>query len=73
MRNVKQLLVSVWRFYRDGFRNMTWGRTLWLVIIIKLFIIFVVLRIFFFHPALSGMNDKEKQERVGENLINQIK
>ncbi len=70
---VIHFLVSVWQFYRDGFRNMTWGRTLWFVIIIKLFIIFVVLRIFFFHPALSGMNDKEKQNKVGENLIQQIK
>ncbi|WP_394370817.1 DUF4492 domain-containing protein [Prevotella herbatica] len=52
---------------------MTWGRTLWLVIIIKLFIIFVVLRMFFFHPALSGMSDKEKQNKVGENLIDNIK
>lgn len=66
-------LVSVWQFYRDGFRNMTWGRTLWLVIIIKLFVIFVVLRLFFFHPALSGMSNTEKQNKVGENLIQQIK
>ena len=70
---VIHILNSVWQFYRDGFRNMTWGRTLWLVIIIKLFIIFVVLRIFFFHPALSGMSDKEKQNKVGENLIEKIK
>ncbi len=70
---VIHMLTSVWRFYRDGFRNMTWGRTLWLVIIIKLFIIFVVLRLFFFHPALSGMSDKEKQNKVVENLIEKIK
>ena len=70
---VIHMLTSVWRFYRDGFRNMTWGRTLWLVIIIKLFIIFVVLRLFFFHPVLSGMSDKEKQNKVGENLIEKIK
>ena len=24
--------VNIWRFYRDGFRNMTWGRVLWLTI-----------------------------------------
>ena len=49
---------------------MTWGRTLWLLVIIKLFIIFVVLRIFFFKPALSGLSTTEKQETVAERIIN---
>ena len=34
--------------YYDGFREMTLGKTLWLVILIKLFIIFFVLKLFFF-------------------------
>ena len=34
--------------YYDGFRQMTLGRTLWLIIGIKLFIIFAVLKVFFF-------------------------
>lgn len=34
--------------YYDGFRHMTLGKTLWTVIIIKLFIIFFVLKLFFF-------------------------
>ncbi len=40
-----------WRtvdLYVDGFRSMTLGRTLWLIILIKLFIMFAILRIFFF-------------------------
>ena len=40
--------VSVWHLYYDGFRSMTVGRTLWAVILIKLFIIFAVLKLFFF-------------------------
>lgn len=48
MHRLVNLFVSVWRFYVDGFRQMTLGRTLWLVILIKLFIIFVVLKLFFF-------------------------
>ncbi|MBF1484297.1 MAG: DUF4492 domain-containing protein, partial [Prevotella pallens] len=32
----------------DGFRSMTLGKTLWLVILIKLFIMFFVLKLFFF-------------------------
>ena len=38
--------------YYDGFRNMTLGRTLWLVIAIKLFIMFAVLKVFFFPTFL---------------------
>ena len=38
----------IFDLYADGFRNMTLGRTLWAVIIIKLFIIFAVLKLFFF-------------------------
>ena len=34
--------------YYDGFKSMTIGRTLWLVIAIKVFIIFAVLKVFFF-------------------------
>lgn len=47
---------------------MTVGKTLWTIILIKLFIMFAVLRIFFFQPALSG-TDKEKADKVRENLI----
>lgn len=48
---------------------MTWGRTLWLIIIIKLCVIFLVLRLFFFQPALSGQSDDQKAETVSGNLI----
>ncbi|MBQ6653702.1 MAG: DUF4492 domain-containing protein [Prevotella sp.] len=33
--------------YADGFRSMTLGKTLWAVILVKLFVIFAVLRVFF--------------------------
>ena len=39
----KNIIYKVYRFYRDGFRSMTIGRTLWTVIIIKLIVIFAVL------------------------------
>lgn len=39
------------RFYVDGFKNMTWGKELWLLIIIKLVIMFCILRLFFFQPV----------------------
>ena len=46
--NKRGFLYRVFDLYYDGFRHMKLGRTLWAVILIKLFIIFVVLKIFFF-------------------------
>lgn len=43
--------------YYDGFRQMTLGRTLWLIILIKLFVIFAVLKLFFF-PDFIGTRAK---------------
>ena len=59
----------IWRFYRDGFRSMTLGRTLWVVILIKLFIMFFILKLFFFPPFLKGKSTEEKEDYVGNELI----
>jgi hypothetical protein len=48
---------------------MTWGRELWLLILLKVIILFVLLRGFFFHPVLEGKSDEEKMEHVGVQLI----
>jgi len=58
-------------FYRDGFRGMTVGKTLWILILIKLFIIFAVLRIFFFPNYLNSNyhNDQNKANHVRQELI----
>ena len=47
--------------YVDGFRHMTIGRTLWAVIIVKLIIIFGVLKLFFF-PNYIGTHAEKGQE-----------
>ena len=46
--NKQNFLYRVFDLYYEGFRNMRLGKTLWLVILVKLFIIFVVLKLFFF-------------------------
>ena len=43
----------VFDLYYDGFRHMTLGKTLWAIILIKLFVIFVVLKLFFFPDFLK--------------------
>jgi len=57
-------------FYIDGFCSMTVGKTLWLIIGIKLFIMFVVLKMFFFPNYLKSNfdNDSERSEYVIERL-----
>ncbi|MBQ8646085.1 MAG: DUF4492 domain-containing protein [Bacteroidales bacterium] len=63
---------AVWEFYRDGFRQMTWGRPLWALIILKVIILFLVLRMFFFKPAMAGMTDQQRSEQVGTHLIESV-
>lgn len=59
-------------FYYEGFKSMTLGKTLWALIIIKLFIMFVVLKLFFFPNILQKnfKTDKERSEHVIEQLTN---
>lgn len=54
VRRAGAVVRGVYRFYADGFRGMTLGRTLWAVIIIKLIIIFAVLKVFFFPDFLKA-------------------
>ncbi|WP_394700354.1 DUF4492 domain-containing protein [uncultured Bacteroides sp.] len=66
-----KILLRIWHFYVEGFRSMTLGRTLWLIILIKLFIMFFVLKLFFFPDFLSNhSSDDSKEEYVSNELIN---
>lgn len=63
----------MWRFYADGFRNMSgWGKQVWIIILIKLFIMFVILKLFFFPDILKTNFDTDEQRsgEVLENLTN---
>ncbi|MCM1300215.1 MAG: DUF4492 domain-containing protein [Bacteroides cellulosilyticus] len=57
------------RFYAEGFRSMTVGRTLWIIILIKLFLIFAVLKLFFFPDLLAGKNEEQRATCVLEELV----
>ncbi len=56
---------------RDGFRSMPLGRTLWFVVLLKLFIMFAVLRAFFFPNFLNSNFDTEREKSVyvGNELV----
>lgn len=63
------VLRKIAMFYYDGFRSMTVGRTLWAVILIKLAIMFLILKIFFFPATLRGMDESQKADFVSRELI----
>jgi hypothetical protein len=64
------LIYKVYRFYADGFRQMTLGKTLWTIIIVKLIIIFAVLKVFFFPDFLKqNAVDGDKASYVSNELI----
>ncbi len=50
---------------------MQLGRTLWAIILIKLFVMFAILKLFFFPSFLQG-SDEEKSEHVSNELIERI-
>ena len=61
----------IWKLYYEGFRSMTLGRTLWLVILVKLFVIFVVLKVFFFPDYIKEHANKgQEAEFVSKQLLN---
>jgi len=73
MKNIFPLLNSLFRFYYEGFSNMSvWGRKVWIIIIIKLFIMFAILKLFFFPDFLQKNydNDKQRSEYILDQLIN---
>ena len=62
-------IAAIADLYIDGFRNMTWGRQLWWLILLKLVILFLVLRLFFFQPVLAGKTEVQRSDFVGQQLI----
>jgi len=63
------LLRRIWLFYYEGFRSMTLGKTLWAIILIKLFIRFFILKLFFFKDALS---EYETDNDKSQHIINEL-
>ena len=56
--------------YYDGFRNMKLGRTLWAIILIKLVVIFVILKLFFFPNFIKQHAEKgEESEFVATEIL----
>ncbi|ECL3065922.1 DUF4492 domain-containing protein [Campylobacter jejuni] len=61
---------QIFNFYKEGFKNLTLGKTLWKIIFIKLFVMFVILKLFVFDINFNSIfkSDKEKSTFVLKNL-----
>ena len=67
----KGLLFQIFHLYYDGFRKMTLGKTLWTIILIKLAIIFLVLKLFFFSDFINtNSKNGDKAGFVSKEILN---
>jgi hypothetical protein len=70
MGNIRSLS-GFFAMYVEGFKRMTWGKPLWVLIFIKVFLLFAVLKVFFFHDVLNSRfeTEEEKSEFVFNELM----
>ncbi len=61
---------KVYRFYRDGFASMRLGKKLWTIVAIKVFILFAVVKYFFFPDILYTRfhSDRERSDYMLRQL-----
>jgi len=66
----KNLVLNIIVFYLQGFKSMRLGRTLWVIILLKLFILFGVVRLFFLPDYLDSRfaTEDEKAAYVSERI-----
>lgn len=67
--NKESFLYKAFDLYYDGFRNMRLGKTLWAIILIKLFIMFAILKVFFFPNFLKQHAQGDEPGYVATELV----
>ncbi|MCH5240870.1 MAG: DUF4492 domain-containing protein [Muribaculaceae bacterium] len=72
MANITGFSKRVWDLYYEGFKGMTVGKTLWIIILVKLFFFFVVMKLLFFPNLLQRdyTTDEERADHVRQELAN---
>ncbi len=71
IKTAKDTVRKVFLFYYEGFSNMSsWGKKVWIIILIKVFIIFAILKLFFFPDFLKKNFENEKQR--SEYVLDQL-
>ena len=60
-------------FYIDGFKNLSdLGKKVWVIIIIKLVVIFVVLKVFFFPTVDSQIKGEKAKAALYVNQLTKV-
>jgi len=63
------LIKNTAQFYRDGFRSMVLGRTLWTIILIKLVVLYLLSQLFFQDYLQKHFSsDEQRADHVISNL-----
>ncbi len=72
---ITQFFKSVFNLYYDGFVNMKVGKTLWLLIIIKLFVMFAIIKWLFFPDVLQEkfQTDEQRSQYILNKLTKENK
>jgi len=68
--NIKKFFKSVFYLYYDGFVNMRVGKTLWILIAIKLFVMFAIIKWLFFPNILQEnfSTDAQRSQYILQQL-----
>jgi hypothetical protein len=67
--NKDDFFYKAFDLYYDGFKNMRLGKTLWAIILIKLFIMFAILKVFFFPNFLKQHAQGDEAGYVATELV----
>lgn len=75
MNRIGRFAKGALMLYVDGFRNMKVGKKLWLLIAVKLFVMFAVLKVFFFPNFLKEnfSSDAERAEYILNSMTEGVK
>jgi len=61
---------KIYLLYHDGFTSMRLGKKLWLIVAIKLFVMFAVIKYFFFPNILEEHFHSDKER--GDYILKQL-
>ena len=67
--NHNSFFYRIYNLYDEGFRSMRLGKTLWAIILIKLFIIFFIIKLFFMPDFLKQHADGDESSYVANELV----
>ena len=67
--NKEGFLYKAFDLYYEGFRSMRLGKTLWAIVLIKLFIMFAILKVFFFPNFLKQHAQGDEAGYVATELV----